>query len=248
MLKPLRLSLAFLTILPVNPGEVEDHDMASSVVFFPAAGLVIGALLAALSWFGLALGLNSLALAVVVVGGSAWLSRGLHLDGVADLCDGLGGSFESGRRLDIMKDSHIGAFGVVALVMVLLVKTAGLHALVGAPENLLLVGMVPATARFAMLVAAFKACYPRQTGTGHFVVGRVSLPRLCGAAIFLVPLMFLGWPGLGLLVACLLPVLWLRVAAQKAFGGVTGDVLGAVIEWSEAAGWLAAATCVGWAL
>ncbi len=248
MLKPLRVAISFLTILPLGTGEVRQGDMERSVVFFPAAGLAIGAVLASVAWLGLALGVDSSALAVILVGSSAWLSRGLHLDGVADLCDGFGGSFETQRRLEIMKDSHIGAFGVVALIMVLLLKVAGLQALVGGPEDLLVIVMVPATARFAMLIAAFKACYPRQDGTGHFVVGKVTLFRLLGAGFFLAPLVLLGWPGLGLLLACLLPPLWLRMKAQKALGGVTGDVLGAAIEWSEAAGWLAAVSLVSGAL
>jgi adenosylcobinamide-GDP ribazoletransferase len=248
MLKPLRIALSFLTILPFGAGEVRPEDMARSVVFFPAAGLVIGALLALVAWLGQLLDLGNLALAVVLVGCSAWLSRGLHLDGVADLCDGLGGSFEASRRLEIMKDSHIGAFGVVGLIMVLLLKVASLEQLFASSDNLLVVAMVPVVARFAMLVTAFKASYPRQAGTGHFVVGRVSLPKLLGAAFFLTPLVVLGWQGLGLLLACLLPSLWLRMTVHRTLGGVTGDVLGAAIEWSEAAGWLAAAAIAGRAL
>lgn len=240
----LRLALSFLTILPCGPAEVDRHDLERSVLFFPAAGLVIGALLALVAWFGMLLGLGGLALAVVLTGCSAWLSRGLHLDGVADLCDGLGGSFEAGRRLEIMKDSHIGAFGVVGLVLVVLLKVAGLEQLLAGPEDILAMAMVPAAARFAMLVTAFRASYPRQAGTGHFVVGRVPVAYLLGAACFLAPLALLGLAGLGLLVACLLPSLWLRLKAHKALGGVTGDVLGAAIEWSEATGWLAAALLV----
>ncbi|MDR9500804.1 MAG: adenosylcobinamide-GDP ribazoletransferase [Desulfurivibrionaceae bacterium] len=241
MCKPFWLALSFLTILPLAPPQAGQDDMERSILFFPAAGLVIGGLLALVAWLGLYLGMSSLALAVVLVGGSAWLSRGLHLDGVADLCDGFGGSFDIQRRLAIMKDSHVGAFGVVGLVMVLLLKTAGLQALLAAPENLLLLAMVPAAARFAMLVTAFRARYPRSSGTGHFVVGKVSLPRLLAAALFLAPLALCGWSGLGLLLVCLLPPLGLRFQANKGLGGVTGDVLGAAIEWSEAAGWLAAA-------
>ncbi|MBU0679787.1 MAG: adenosylcobinamide-GDP ribazoletransferase [Proteobacteria bacterium] len=248
MLKPLRIALSFLTILPFGAGEVRPEDMERSVVFFPAAGLVIGALLTLVAWLGQLVDMGNLALAVVLVGCSAWLSRGLHLDGVADLCDGFGGSFEASRRLEIMKDSHIGAFGVVGLIMVLLFKVASLEQLLASPENLLTVGMVPVVARFTMLVTAFKARYPRQAGTGHFMVGRVSLSMLLGAAFFLTPLVLLAWQGLAILLACLVPALWLRMKANQTLGGVTGDVLGAAIEWSEAAGWLAAASLVGRAL
>ncbi|MEN8257872.1 MAG: adenosylcobinamide-GDP ribazoletransferase [Thermodesulfobacteriota bacterium] len=245
MFRPLRTAISFLTILPLGPAEVRGDDMARSMLFFPVAGLVIGAILAAIAWLGIGLGVNSLGLAVLLVGCSAWLTRGLHLDGVADLSDGLGGSFEMEHRLEIMKDSHIGAFGVVALVVVLLLKTAGLQAVVAGSETLLAIVMVPAAARFAMLVTAFKASYPRQIGTGHFVVGKVRFVQLVLASMVLLPLALLGWPGLGLLLACLLPPLLLRIKSQNALGGVTGDVLGAAIEWSEAAGWLAAASFLG---
>lgn len=242
MLTPLRTALAFLTILPVASPTVSDDDMARSMTFFPAAGLLIGVFLAALAWGGLCLGLPRLGLAVLLVAASAWLSRALHLDGVADLCDGLGGAFERERRLQIMKDSHIGAFGVVGLVLLLLLKVAGLHGLLaGGTAGLSLLVMVPAAARFAMLLTAYKACYPRQAGTGHFVVGKISDGRLLAAGLFLLPLVWYGWSGLLLLTACLLPALWLRTKTQTALGGVTGDVLGAVIEWSEAAGWFVAA-------
>ncbi|PLX48350.1 MAG: adenosylcobinamide-GDP ribazoletransferase [Desulfobulbaceae bacterium] len=242
MLTPLRTALAFLTIMPVAAATVSDDDMARSMTFFPAAGLLVGALLAALAWGGLCLGIPRLGLAVLLVAASAWLSRALHLDGVADLCDGLGGAFEVERRLQIMKDSHIGAFGVVGLVLLLLLKVAGLHALLaGGTAGLGLLAMVPATARLVMLVTAYRACYPRQAGTGHFVVGKISGGRLLAGGLFLLPLAWYGWSGLLLVSACLLPGLWLRLKAQTALGGVTGDVLGAVIEWSEAAGWLVAA-------
>ncbi len=245
MFRSLRTALSFLTILPLGPAEVRENDMSRSMLFFPVAGLVIGAILAAVALVALFFGVDSLGLAVLLVGCSAWLTRGLHLDGVADLSDGLGGSFEVERRLEIMKDSHIGAFGVVALIIVLLLKTAGLHAFIAEPHTLLAIIMVPATARFAMLVIAYKASYPRQIGTGHFVVGKIGFVQLLFASIMLAPLAMFGLPGLGIFLACLLPPLILRIKSQKALGGVTGDVLGASIEWSEAAGWLAAAALLG---
>jgi cobalamin synthase len=99
-------------------------------------------------------------MAALVTGLLAWLTRGLHLDGVADLADGFGGSFEPARRLAIMKDSSTGAFGVVALVVLLLVKTASLfHLFDYGVDSLPILLMAPIAARFWMLVTATGATF-----------------------------------------------------------------------------------------
>ncbi len=77
------------------------------------------------------------------------------------------------------------------------------------------------------------------------MVGKVGLAILLPAALFLLPGWWCGLPALGVLVAMVLVVFYLRIKAQKSFGGITGDVLGAAIEWSEAVGWLVAAGLAG---
>lgn len=254
MLRTLAVAISFLTIVPVSTGPVAPETITRSAVFFPLAGWLVGFVMAGAGWLLLAAGLTPLVAAVIMVILAAWLTRGLHLDGVADLCDGLGGSHEPERRLAIMKDSATGAFGVVGLVLLLLLKVAGLAALLGYAEGgpaaerfflFLMLAFVPAMARFAMTTLAWKSPYPRESGTGHVFVGRVRGSHLLVGGCWLLPVLFalpLAACGPGCLAGAflfpLLAAVFLRRRACRMLGGVTGDVLGASCECGEALGWL----------
>lgn len=253
MLTEIRTALAFLTLLRVGPKEISSLSLVRSAAFFPLAGWVIGLMLISVTLLLLAAGLDALPVAVLLVGLEAWLTRGLHLDGVADLLDGSGGSFDRIRRLAIMKDSAIGAFGVVGLVVTLGLKIAALSALLGhfsleagAPfiKLILLLISVPTISRWSMVTLAWKSHYPREAGTGHVFVGQVSGREIVIGFILLIPFFFLGWPCWIVFAVCQLPALWLWFHAHRLFGGVTGDVLGASCEFSEGLGWLAASSVV----
>ncbi len=241
-----RTALAFLTLLPVGAGEVSSVRLGRSAVFFPLAGWVIGLCLACGAWLFAVCGIRPLPAAVLLVAFEAVLTRGLHLDGVADLFDGLGGGFSPEKRLAIMKDSATGAFGVVGLVLTLGLKGAALASLLTAPNGqgtlfnlVLFLAVVPAAARWAMLTLAWKSRYPRPMGTGHVFVGRITSKQVVLAALFLLPVLLL--PGRSMfffLLGCLLPAMVLRYLAHRLLGGVTGDVLGACCEFAEALGWL----------
>ncbi len=255
ILQAAAVAVSFLTLLPVSTSEVSARTLTRSSTFFPLAGWLIGGLLAVFSWFLLRVGLTSFAAAVLIVGCEAWLTRGLHLDGVADLCDGLGGSFDRQRRLEIMKDSATGAFGVIGLVVTLMLKIAGLSSLfsliVAAQSGnqifyFIMLAFVPAVSRWAITTLAWKSSYPRQSGTGHVFVGQIGLAHIGGGFLLLVPVLAsLGLYSAALpviflcLLLAILPSLWLRYQAHKSLGGVTGDVLGASCEFGEALGWLA---------
>lgn len=256
MIKSILFAISFLTILPCDPGKISEEDINRSSVFFPLAGWIIGFMLAAVSWLLLSSGMSFLLAAICIVACEAWLTRGLHLDGVADVLDGFGGGYERGRRLAIMKDSATGAFGVIGLVLTLLVKIAGIAGvleLVGKADSetislfVLAIAFVPAASRWAMTLLAWRSSYPRESGTGHPFVGKISISRLAAGFVLLVPIVLVVLKGgsqlsaiIILFVAILLPSIWLRFRAHRLLGGVTGDVLGASCEFSEAAGWLAA--------
>jgi adenosylcobinamide-GDP ribazoletransferase len=244
MLLTAKIAIAFLTILPVRlPAELPADGLRRSAGFFPLAGWLIGGVLAGCAWAFVWAGLPSLVSAVLLVTLGAWLTRGLHLDGLADLLDGLGGGQTQERRLAIMKDSATGAFGVIGLVQLLGLKAACLAALVATEGEPLFFALfaAPVAARWAMTTLACGTQYPRQVGTGHAFVGKVGLGELALGTLLLTPLIWWNWSaGLIILGAALPPAFWLRFKASKALGGVTGDVLGASCELGEACGWLAA--------
>lgn len=245
MFRSLALAIAFLTILPLRiTGEIKADELRQSAAWFPLAGWLLGGAIWLILSLGDGLGLPPLATATVAVATAAWLTRGLHLDGLADFFDALGGGDSPERRLAIMKDSAIGAFGVTALVLLLMLKSAALAGLLGQGEALtgaaaLLVLAPPVAARWAMIVLAAASRYPRASGTGHFLVGRAGRREVLIGTLLLLPLAAAGLPVLAIILAAALPALWLGLIAPRRFGGITGDLLGAACELGEAAGWLA---------
>ena len=131
MFQRLGLALTFLTIIPASRGHMADsRDLAESMAWFPLVGLVLGGLLTAA-----ALGLNQClpapASAALLVALLAAATRALHLDGLADTLDGLGGGHNREDSLRIMKDHAVGAFGAVGIVLVLLLKYGLILGIVG---------------------------------------------------------------------------------------------------------------------
>ncbi|HIJ91571.1 MAG: adenosylcobinamide-GDP ribazoletransferase [Desulfobulbaceae bacterium] len=244
MLPAAKIAIAFLTILPVRlPAELPADRLRRSAAFFPLAGWLIGGVLAGCAWFFVWAGLPPLVSAVLLATVGAWLTRGLHLDGLADLLDGLGGGQTPEQRLAIMKDSATGAFGVIGLVLLLVLKIACLAALFanGGEPLFFALFAAPVAARWAMATLASGTQYPRDKGTGHAFVGKVGMGELALGTLLLAPLIWWHWSA-GLIILCCaaLPAFWLRLKAPKVLGGITGDVLGASCELGEACGWLAA--------
>ena len=230
-----RAALGFLTILPVAPRDPA-AGLTHARAWFPAVGLLLGAVLAALDAGLRALHLPPLLAGALLVAALAALTRGLHLDGFMDSCDALLGGYDRERRLQILRDPHVGAFAVAGVACLLLVKFAALVALPeGSRARILL--LFPCLARAAILLVMEWFPYLRREGLGSPLLqhrGRFSvwcgLPLAVAAAVFLT-----GLPGLALAVLAG-AVAWAAAAwATWLLGGVTGDIYGAVNETVEAA-------------
>lgn len=236
MLNGFLIALQFLTIIRVRKTlPFDDSSLGRSAVFFPLVGLLIGAIVWGLD-HGLRpfcpTGLRSIVLVVVL----AILSRGFHLDGLADSADGLLGSSERQRSLEIMQDSAIGTFGALALIGVLLLKVRALDLLIGESRGTtLLVG--PMLSRWAMVVMAARSCPARAEGLGATFVKGVSLHECRWASGFSLLVIILLAGVLGLV--SLVPIAALVIGATRycchRLGGVTGDTLGALGELVETA-------------
>lgn len=245
----LRLAVTTLTVLPIRGPARQDRPVAGwAMGLAPLVGLALGGVLSALlvATDRLTAGPPLLACALSVAG-LALLTRGLHLDGLADLADGLG-SYRSGEKaLQIMKQPEVGALGLVAVVLIVLVQVTALVACVsaGRPVTSLVVAVV--TARIAVTAACttgVPAASP--AGLGAAVAGAV--PR--GIAVLLAVVTALGGalalaveeaePGRSLILPFLavsvglLAARALRAHAVRRLGGITGDVLGALVEVTTA--------------
>ncbi len=239
----LRLTLSLLTVLPVRCDRADRETAGTAMALAPVAGLAVGLGAAAVTVVAGLAGAAGLLAAVLAVATMALLTRGLHLDGLADLADGLGSGRPAGEALSIMKRSDVGPFGVVTLVLTLFIQVA---ALAQAPHRAAAVTIAAVTGRLT-LTWACRVAVPaaRPDGLGALVAGTVRP----GAALSATAAVAAGAAAAGLLtggprgaVFALLAVAaglgvaaaLLRHAARR-LGGLTGDVLGALVETSVAA-------------
>lgn len=232
------LALSLLTAIP-TPVRWPEDGRTQVAGWFPFVGAVVGAVGYGAVKLGAVTGVLGRApylVAALVVALWAVLTRLLHWDGLADVADGYWGSHDQQRRLEIMSDSHTGAFGATAVALATVIEVAAIGSFVATHQSPVL--LVPVFARFAATAAAWLGKPARPGGLGRSVVGRPSALALliCGATLVLALLtlwrgygllgMALG--GMGLLLAFGVPhVLALR------FGGVTGDVMGASVLVTE---------------
>ncbi|MEH3038097.1 MAG: adenosylcobinamide-GDP ribazoletransferase [Sphingomonas adhaesiva] len=221
---PLLLAFAFLTRLPVPRVTATPADVAAAVRSYPLVGTVIGvalALAAAIgdAWTG--------ALAALVV----WtaITGALHLDGLADVADGLGAAHGDRTRLiAVMRDPHIGSFGTVTLVVQLLAKLVLLHAVIATAAPLWMLAAVPAAARVGPLVWS-RVLPPITPGLGAQVAAAVRARDIAGWALLLAAAC-VAIPWLAAIVPLIAAfALW----ARHRLGGINGDGHGAGIELIE---------------
>ena len=230
---PLLTAFQFLTIFPaVIRRSFTAVELGRAVGYFPIVGLVLGSI-----FYGMEIGLRLLFAAplVGVMILTAWLllTRALHFDGFLDTCDGLFGGFTPERRLEIMRDPRVGAFGVAGGGMLLLAKYATIVSLTN-PLGLLL---APVIGRWALSMAVFAYPYPREEGLGRDMKDNVQLPQVILAAVVtvLAAWSFAGWTGL-LAFALSGTLLWLGAGfTLRRIPGLTGDSYGALCELVELA-------------
>lgn len=242
-MKSVLLAFAFLTRLRLPRLENDDEGLRRAVVHFPLVGLVLGALLALCASSLAELG-RPLVAGVALVAALALATGALHLDGVADWFDAVGGGYgDRERMLSIMRDPHVGAHAVVALCLVLVAKVALFAGLVEGHDSVPWVAM-PLTARAVVVPVLSWLPAARSEGLAWSLRPRRPLFATSVAIAWLVlPSVALESIALAVSCTCALCVgLGVGLWAHARLGGITGDLCGVVIELSEiafAATWLA---------
>ncbi|WP_395789666.1 adenosylcobinamide-GDP ribazoletransferase [Aquimonas sp.] len=233
-------ALAFLTRLPTPALDFSDSAaQARALAWYPLVGLLIGALLLALATLLQWLHAPAPLAAACVLALWVWLSGGLHLDGLADCADAwAGGHGQRERILQILKDPAAGPMGVVAIVLVLLLKFAALQALLTQGPLLLL---APVLGRVAAVALFLSLPYVRAGGLGAHLTQAPRGACLAAAWLSAVSCLFFGWPGVAALAAAIGVFMHWRSDCHQRLGGFTGDAAGAAIERVEAAAVVAAA-------
>jgi adenosylcobinamide-GDP ribazoletransferase len=237
----LRMSITLLTAVPLpglaEAGEPDRRVAAAALYWAPFVGLALGAAAAGVLAACQAGHAGPLLGGVLAIAVLALLTRGLHLDGLADLADGLGSRRPAAQALEIMKRSDIGPFGVVTLVLTLLIQVTAL----ARAEQL---GRGPAaviTATVAARLAVMLACRrgvpsARREGLGALVAGTVHpLAGTVLAQAAILAALAVSWIYAAAIVAGLLFSFALTALAVRRLGGITGDVLGALAETTATA-------------
>lgn len=249
MSNPLRLfatAATFLTRLPLARWSyAQPAELARAAALFPLVGAVVAAIAAAAAWAALQWlppGLApwaALAAAIVVTGG-------FHEDGLADTADGLGGGFTRERKLEIMRDSRIGSYAGLALIVVLSGKYLALAAL--NPALLfaaLWLGHV--LARWSVLPLAALLPYAREAAANKPVADGMGWPQLLGGTLVTGLLIApLGLPALYAALAAIVVVLLAALYFRAQLGGITGDTLGAANQLVELSCYLAVSGVARW--
>ena len=230
-MRNLRIAFGLMTTFPLKlPDNWSAGDSGRAAVWYPLVGFVVG-VLTWLAWKGAMLFFPSPVAAVITLVVWVALTGALHLDGLADCCDGLFASALPERRLEIMKDPHMGAFGVIGLVLVLLLKAAALGFLT--PSSSFGILLAASLARWCILPAGvFPLARPSGMGA-DFALGFRRSFIVWGAIIPLGIAFLLGMRGVLSALAGAGATALILSFAKSRIGGVTGDVFGMIIEVVE---------------
>jgi|SRR3989344_5775989 len=238
-MKGFLLAIQLLTIIPIKTrGAVEDRELGRSTAFFPLVGAVQGIILVGANLlFSRFLPTDIVSALILVV--LILTNGGFHLDGFADTIDGLAGGSTKEERLNIMKDSRIGAIGVVAILLLLLIKFLAINNL-NSPFSTLhshyILFLLPVIGKWSMVPMAYWGEYARPTGgLGKAFTEHTGLREFLVSTIFAlsVSVILLSWYGLVYAGIIFIAVYLLTVFFKRKLGGVTGDVFGFQSEISE---------------
>lgn len=235
----IRLCLGLLTRLPVTvPGEVQSGSLSTACRWFPLIGVLVGALAASVMILATLAKLPLMVVALATIGVSVLLTGALHEDGLADVADGFGGGQDTARKLDIMRDSTIGAYGALALIISVGFRWSLLVALLGAGmEFAVLVVVVTATTSRLVPVFLIHSLPPaRPDGLGASVGPSTGWGPVIVATLSTVAVLFLlrDWRlAAAAMAGTMIAAAMIGVLAKRQIGGQTGDVLGASQQAGE---------------
>lgn len=229
------VALQFLTVIKLSKNlDMADESLGRSMSWFPAVGLFIGLILVSTRWL-LGFILPSSVVDILVIAVLAVMTGALHLDGFADAIDGLAGRADRGKTLAIMRDSRIGAFAVVGIAILLLLKTNTLSSIPLEMKDKALL-LMPVLGRWATVPLAALFPYARSgPGTALAFTRFAGIRELSVASVIAlsVAVGLLQFKGLLIFMVVMGISLLFGLFFKARIGGVTGDIMGAACEVCE---------------
>ena len=234
----MRLAVMLLTRLPAGRLRDPAPSFADAAWAYPVVGAVVGVISGTVFCATSALGLPALAAALLAIGAGVLVTGAMHEDGLADVADGFGGGRDAAHKLEIMRDSRVGTYGVVAVVLAIGLLASAIGSVSAGWTVFFCFVAIGALSRAMMLVPMTFLPPARAGGLGAQAVlsGPVALCAALGIAVVLslpvlIEAVFAAWL-MGVVAFGMV------VLARRQIGGQSGDVLGATQKLSEIAGWL----------
>jgi adenosylcobinamide-GDP ribazoletransferase len=240
-LHPFFNAISFLTSLPVPGNVISEDSLARSLIFFPFVGVIIGIFISGFHFLLIRCFSPPLAGAFTLVFW-VWITGGLHLDGFIDCCDALLASTSPEKRLEILKDTSAGSFGVIGAILLLLVKYSSILCLKQALSDAALF-LVPVSGRLALCYVILRYPYARINGMGRIfkdaagkkeAISTIVVLILSGMLVF--PFVYPPFIGYMFYIFSLLCIEVCGFWMLKRVAGFTGDMYGAICELVETAG------------
>jgi adenosylcobinamide-GDP ribazoletransferase len=227
-------ALQFLTIIPLPWRRgVSPENLALSTGYFPLVGLIIGLLLTSLNWL-LGWFLPTAVVHVLLIIFLAVISGALHLDGLADTCDGMAGGKSPEERWQVMDDSRVGSFGIISVCCLLLLKYVSLNNI---PQSLVTASLLlmPVVSRWAMVYAIFVYPYAKPSGLGKVFKQGIKWLQFVTATLMAlaVAAALFQLAGLAIMLGIWVIVVIMAIYLKRKFSGLTGDTYGAINEVAE---------------
>ena len=235
LLTQFRLAMMALTRLPAGRIEGDVPPLGAAAWAFPVVGIAVGVITGGVFWLAVWTDLPPLAAAFLAIGASVLVTGGLHEDGLADMADGFGGGRDVARKLEIMRDSRLGSYGTLAMILVVGLTASGIAEM----GSLLAFIAIAALSRTAMLLPMMLLPPARDDGLGAQAATSIN-PAFWGAVLITLAVSYLILP-IGALLAVAAISFGVMGLAKRQIGGQTGDVLGATQKLTECAAWLALA-------
>ena len=237
MIEKFLLVLSFFTRIPVGNRDFSQLKLADCVPYFPVVGTIIGLTEGIFFIFLIKTGFPAIISAWLTIGFHLLLTGGLHEDGLADTADGLAAGRDREQKLAIMKDSRIGSYGVLALIIIISLRANIIAGFSGNFSTLLIFTAAASTSRAFLAVLMHRLEYARNSGLAVRAGKPVLKDSLIAAALGFLTLLLTGKILAALVSIAALAIIYIIIKhiTLKNFGGITGDTLGASQQISEVA-------------
>lgn len=233
-MKEFLIALQFLTTIPVKIRKIDEKKFASSMIFFPIVGCLLGLILIAIQFLFFSLGLKDFPVSIIVIISLIILTGGIHLDGLADSADALLSHKSIEDKLNIMRDPHIGTMGALSIISMLLLKIALLSS-INPSLKIHAILLMCILSRWSLVFSIYLFPYARKEGKARVFKDSINLKIYLLATLIALGASIEFWRFQGLLTLAAVGGAAFGIGCffKRQLGGNTGDTLGATNEISE---------------